>query len=129
MARILVAEDDDDLRLLIALALTREGHDVRTVGDGAAALESCLAGGLDLAVLDVTMPRLTGLEVTARLRSDPVVADLRVLLLSALGTHADRQRGRDAGADDYMTKPFGLADLAHRVEGLLSGDLGEAAHV
>ena len=108
MARILVAEDDEDLRMLVDLVLTRAGHLVHTVGDGAAALEACLAGGVDLAVLDVMMPCMTGLEVTERVRADPSVSGTRILLLSALSTHEDRHRGRDVGADDYMTKPFDL---------------------
>ncbi|GEP39090.1 hypothetical protein NPS01_27530 [Nocardioides psychrotolerans] len=125
MARILVADDNDDLRVLLEIALTRDGHVVETVADGAAALSACSTNDHDLAVLDIMMPLMSGLEVTERVRADPAVS-MRILLLSALGTSEDRQRGYDVGANDYMTKPFGLVDLVDRVRGLVGDELSTA---
>lgn len=125
MARILVADDNLDLCELIEIALTRDGHVVTIVTDGSAALTACLTNDHDLAVLDIMMPLMSGLEVTERVRADPTVS-MRILLLTALGTRDDRQRGYDVGADDYMTKPFGLVDLVERVRGLIGDELSIA---
>ncbi|WP_309647988.1 response regulator [Nocardioides sp.] len=125
MALILVADDNDDLCALIELALQRDGHVVTTASDGAAALTACLTNDHDLAVLDIMMPLMSGLEVTERVRADPSVS-MRILLLTALGASDDRQRGYDVGADDYMTKPFGLVDLVERVRGLVGDELSIA---
>ncbi|MDO9455437.1 response regulator transcription factor [Nocardioides sp.] len=128
MARILVADDDDDMRLVLQIALEQQGHTVTLASNGTDALAVCLAGGIDFAMLDVTMPGLEGPEVVARVRADPEHQGLPILLVSANSLYEDINRGLDAGADDYITKPFQTFELHRRVERMvwLSQDIAEA---
>lgn len=120
--RVLVADDEDDIRALVALAVGKAGCTVvASVPDGAAALVAARAEAPDLAVLDVSMPEVTGLEVCAALRSDPVTAGVRILLLSAGASLDDVARGLAAGADAYLAKPFQVAALVHQVRALTVG--------
>ena len=119
MARILVADDDVDIRELVEFKLSTLGHDVVAVGDGAAAIEACRAQRPDLAVLDVMMPGVSGLEAIQAIRATPELADLPVILLTARAQESDVETGFDSGADDYVTKPFSPRELAERVESLL----------
>jgi len=114
---ILVAEDDQDVAGSLEAALTRDGHTVVTVADGVAALYEAGRSRPDLIVLDVLMPRLDGLEVCRRLRAaeDPTA----ILILTARDLVQDRVAGLDAGADDYLVKPFALDELRARVRALL----------
>jgi len=117
--RVLVADDEDDIRALVALAVTRAGCTViGSVADGTAALGLARAELPDLAVLDVSMPGATGLEVCAALRSDPVTAGIRILLLSAGASLDDVAAGLAAGADAYLAKPFQISGLVHQVQAL-----------
>ena len=101
--RVLVADDEDDIRALVALAVRKAGCEViASVADGAAALASARADLPDLAVLDVSMPGATGLEVCAELRADPATAAIRILLLSAGASLEDVAAGLAAGADAYL---------------------------
>lgn len=117
MARILLAEDDPDIAMLVQFKLEQAGHEVEHAADGRAAIEAYEANPADLAVLDVMMPRVDGLEVTRILAGkDPRP---RILVLTAKGREDDVEAGFDAGADDYLTKPFSPRELASRVERLL----------
>ena len=120
MARILVADDDVDIRELVEFKLTTLGHDVVAVADGAAAVEACRAERPDLVVLDVMMPGVSGLDAIRSIRADPALADLPVILLTARAQESDVETGFDSGADDYITKPFSPRELASRVQALLS---------
>ena len=120
MARILVADDDVDIRELVEFKLSTLGHEITAVADGAAAVEACQASRPDLAVLDVMMPGVSGLEAIRAIRADPGLADLPVILLTARAQESDVQSGFAYGADDYITKPFSPRELAARVEALLS---------
>ena len=120
MARILVADDDVDIRELVEFKLSTLGHDVVAVADGAAAIEACRAERPDLAVLDVMMPGVSGLDAIRAIRADPALADLPVILLTARAQESDVETGFDSGADDYITKPFSPRELASRVQALLS---------
>ena len=120
MARILVADDDVDIRELVEFKLSTLGHDIVAVADGAAAVEACQANRPDLAVLDVMMPGVSGLEAIRAIRADPRLADLPVILLTARAQESDVETGFDSGADDYITKPFSPRELASRVEALLA---------
>ena len=124
---ILVADDDEDILQLVALRLSRTGYDVLTARDGAAAIELAFARKPDVAVLDVTMPRLDGIEVMHALRSKEGMAAIPVLLLTARAQPADVERGLAAGANDYVTKPFSPEVLAQRVASLLeiAGEMAE----
>ena len=114
--RILFAEDDARLGALVTRVLREEGHVVEWVRDGDAAVAHLADGGFDLAILDVMMPGRDGFRVAAgrRARGDPVP----ILLLTARGTVDDRVRGLDAGADDYLVKPFAMPELLARVRAL-----------
>jgi DNA-binding response OmpR family regulator len=116
VARILVADDDDDMRLVLQIALEQQGHVVTQVDNGTDALEVCLSGDIEVAMLDVTMPGLEGPEVVARVRADPDRKGLPILLLSANSTIEDIDRGLEAGADDYLTKPWQTFELQRRIE-------------
>jgi len=115
--RILLVDDDPGIRLSIQRALEFEGHEVRTAEDGVLALEAIAQETPDLVVLDVTMPRLDGLGVCRRLRTDG--NDVPILVLTARQGVSDRVAGLDAGADDYLAKPFALEELLARVRALL----------
>jgi DNA-binding response OmpR family regulator len=120
VARILVADDDVDIRELVEFKLSTLGHDVVAVSDGQAAIEACQAQRPDLAVLDVMMPGVSGLDAIRAIRADPLLADLPVILLTARAQESDVETGFDSGADDYITKPFSPRELASRVQALLS---------
>lgn len=120
MALIVVADDDVDIRDLVEFKLATLGHDVVSVADGSAAVSACREHRPDLAVLDVMMPGLTGLEAVRELRADTGLHHIPVILLTARAQQSDVQTGYDSGADDYITKPFSPKDLASRVEALLS---------
>ncbi len=118
---VVIADDDADIRLLVGVAARRAGASIEaTVSNGAAALQAIRAIRPDLAILDVAMPELTGLEVCRSLRMDPATAHTRVMLLSA-AVHQDAIRaGSDAGADLYVHKPFSPRSLAGQIEELLA---------
>ena len=120
VGRILVADDDEDIRDLVAFRLQLEGHEVHIVGDGALASKSVAEFEPDLVILDVMMPRLGGLELCAELRSSVGTERLPVLLLSAKARESDIEAGFDAGADDYLVKPFSPRELARRVRVVLA---------
>lgn len=109
---VVIADDDTDIRELVTIAAIRAGLDVvATVGDGIAALEAIIRLKPDLAILDISMPELTGIEVCRAVRNDPTIIDLRILLLSASVDDSARTLGSSAGADHFMAKPFSPRDL------------------
>ena len=120
MTRVLVADDDADIRDLVQFKLTQSGFDVAAVGDGQTALEAVLADPPDLLVLDLMMPRLTGIEVCQALRSDDRTATVPVIMLTAKAQEADVTRGFGVGADDYVIKPFSPRELLTRVQAVLA---------
>ncbi|MGY1914355.1 response regulator transcription factor [Blastococcus sp. SYSU DS0973] len=121
--RVVVADDEDDIRDLVTLAVRKAGCQVVTSApDGTAALAAARAQLPDLAVLDVSMPGMTGLEICAALRADPATAAIRILLLSAGASPDEVARGLSAGADAYLAKPFTVAGLVHRVRELTVGE-------
>ncbi len=114
-SRILVVEDDARLAATLDRVLTAEGHQVELVGDGLEALRRAREQPFDLVVLDIMLPSLDGLGVCRRLRA---TAQVPILLLTALGGTEERVRGLDAGADDYLVKPFAYEELLARVRAL-----------
>jgi DNA-binding response OmpR family regulator len=116
-AHILVAEDQTDIRDLLVMNLRSAGYEVSAVGDGEQALAQQLANPSDVLVLDLMMPKMDGLEVCKALRAKGSAAP--ILMLTAKSTELDRVLGLELGADDYLTKPFSLAELLARVKALL----------
>ena len=127
MTTVLVVEDEANISTTIKFNLEREGFDVHTAADGEQALESARRLRPDLVILDLMLPLLSGTEVLRRLRRD---SDVPVILLTARSAEADRVHGLDLGADDYITKPFSVAELLARVRAhLRRRTAAEAAHV
>ncbi|PKV86104.1 DNA-binding response OmpR family regulator [Streptomyces sp. TLI_146] len=125
MTRVLLAEDDASISEPLARALRREGYEVEVREDGPTALDAGLQGGADLVVLDLGLPGMDGLEVARRLRSEGHTVP--ILVLTARADEVDTVVGLDAGADDYVTKPFRLAELLARVRALLRRGATEPA--
>jgi DNA-binding response OmpR family regulator len=128
--RILVVDDEVDLAEAIGRGLRREGYAVDLAFDGEEALEKAAVNAYDLICLDVTMPRMDGLEVCQRLRDEPHHGEApRVLMLTARDSIDDRILGLDSGADDYLVKPFAFGELAARVRSLLRRDASKGTSV
>ena len=120
MTLVLVADDDADIRDLVAFKLEQSGLEVIAVEDGQAALEQARSRQPNLAVLDVSMPGLSGIDVCRMLRADPVTAGMLIIMLTARVQEHDVEGGFSAGADDYVTKPFSPRELVSRIQALLS---------
>lgn len=116
---VLVADDDPDILALVRFRLERDGYEVLSAPDGEAALDLALARTPDLAVLDVMMPRLDGYELTRCLREYGPTTSIPIILLTARVQEPDLERGFDAGADDYVTKPFSPQALGERIQAAL----------
>jgi DNA-binding response OmpR family regulator len=124
-ATILVVEDDPSLLAGLALNLRKAGYRIRTAADGTAALASLESERPDLVLLDLMLPGVDGLEILSRIRSSD--ASLPVVVLTALGGEDDKIRGLDVGANDYVTKPFSIAELIARVRAALRARAAAAA--
>lgn len=113
---VIVADDDADVRTLVAIAVSRAGFElIDELGDGDSAWEAIETFVPDLVVLDVAMPGKTGIELTRLIRADERLRGIRVILLSAAIDEADQRFGLDAGADEYLVKPFSPRALADRL--------------
>jgi two-component system, OmpR family, response regulator RegX3 len=115
-ARILLADDEKDLLETVSYALRHDGLEVECVEDGEAALAAGRSGAYDLVLLDVMMPKLSGIDVCRTLRNE---SDLPIVMLTAKDAELDRVLGLELGADDYVTKPFSMAELLSRVRAVL----------
>lgn len=118
-ARVLVADDEDDVRDLVVYRLSRSGYDVVEALDGEEAFRLATEQTPDLIVLDVMMPRIDGYELTRRLRAEPATSRVPVILLTARTQENDVSQGFEAGADDYLKKPFNPDELVARVRAVL----------
>ncbi len=114
--RILLADDEPDIVTPVSYALRADGFDVDAVTDGVRALEAARTGDYDLVILDVMMPKLQGTEVCRRLRAESIVP---IIMLTAKDAEIDRVLGLELGADDYVTKPFSVRELASRIRAVL----------
>ena len=117
--RVLVIEDDDALATLVQYNLEKEGYDVAVAGDGEEGLVQIDERLPDLVILDWMLPKVSGIEVCRRLRSRPETRNIPIIMLTARGEESDRVRGLDTGADDYLTKPFSVPELAARIRAVL----------
>ena len=124
MAKILIAEDERDIRDLIIFTLRFAGHDVIAVVNGEEAVEKALAEKPDLVLMDVRMPRMTGYEACKKMKSEPSIKDIPVVFLSAKGQEAEVHAGLEAGATEYIIKPFSPDQLTDRVKVIL-GQFGK----
>ncbi len=120
MPRILVAEDEKDIRELIAFTLRFAGFDVLLATNGAEAVEVAEAERPDLVILDVRMPRMSGYEACRRLKENPQTASLPVVFLSAKGQDSEIQQGLASGAEEYILKPFAPDELIQQVRSILN---------
>ena len=125
--RVLVVEDDPPVRRMLERSLAAEGFDVRAAADGGAALAMAADSAPDLVVLDVTMPGLSGTDVCRRLREKGLSGG--VLMLTARDAVEDRVRGLDAGADDYVVKPFAIAEVVARLHALTRRGRDQSARI
>jgi DNA-binding response OmpR family regulator len=116
---VLAADDDEDILALVAFRLERSGYTVIQARDGQEALDLALSEKPDLAVLDVMMPKLDGFELTRRLRSEQATSSMPIILLTARAQDTDVAQGFQAGADDYLRKPFSPQELRTRVQAVL----------
>ncbi len=122
MATVLIVEDDEGIAMPLVRTLGREGYDVERVSEGSTAVTKALDGSVDLMILDLGLPDIDGLEVCRQVRAGGYGGG--VLILTARGGELDRVVGLDVGADDYMSKPFGLAELLARTRALLRRSAG-----
>ena len=119
MPKILIAEDEPDIRELVAFTLRFAGYEVVTASNGEEAVEIATAEMPDLALMDVRMPRMTGYEACQQIKADPQVQNIPVVFLSAKGQDSEIQTGFAVGASEYLLKPFGPMELTQRVNELL----------
>src|SRR6476659_2584681 len=112
---VMVIEDHPDQRDLLAIVLQREGYRVITAANGVEALEKLQHETVQIALSDIMMPKMDGFELINRIRKDPSLKNLYVILITARMQEGDRVRGLDLGADDYITKPFSFSELLARV--------------
>jgi DNA-binding response OmpR family regulator len=120
MAKILIAEDEKDIRELIVFSLTFAGFDVVPAVDGQDAVEKALEAKPDLIMMDVRMPRMTGYEACAKMKTMDEIKDIPVVILSAKGQESEIQTGLNAGAYEYILKPFAPDELIQRVKDIIS---------
>ena len=117
--KILIVDDEPNIVISLEFLMRREGFEVAVARDGEEALGSIAQKQPDLVLLDVMMPKINGFEVCERLRADPALAEMRIVILTAKGREAEIKKGLSLGADGYITKPFSTRDLVVQVKNLL----------
>jgi CheY-like chemotaxis protein len=120
MAKILIAEDEPDIRDLVSFTLKFGGHTVIAVANGEEAVAAAKANQPDLILMDVRMPRMTGYEACEVMKADPLTAGIPVVFLSAKGQESEIRTGLEAGAAEYLLKPFAPMELSAKVDELLA---------
>ncbi len=120
MAKILIAEDERDIRDLVAFTLRFAGYEVFAASNGEEALDMASKVNPDIILMDVRMPRMTGYEACRAMKADPDLKDIPVVFLSAKGQESEIQQGLDAGAEAYLLKPFAPDQLTSRVKEILA---------
>lgn len=118
--RVLVVEDEDNIATALEFLITREGYRHDRVASGAEALPRIRATQPDLVLLDVMLPEVSGYEICSGIRTDPALARIKVLMMTARGSAQERKRGMELGADGFISKPFELKDLRAEVRRLLA---------
>ncbi|MCK2182919.1 response regulator transcription factor [Halomonas getboli] len=124
MTKVLVVDDEPNIVLSLEFLMQQAGFEVMTAEDGETALTRVAETRPDLVLLDISLPGIGGFDVLERLRADPDLARLPVIMLTAHGREVEREKGLALGADDYVTKPFSTRELVERVKALL-GEAGQ----
>ncbi|MGI5894684.1 MAG: response regulator transcription factor [Candidatus Merdivicinus sp.] len=119
MSMIYIVEDDDNIRQLVSTALQAFGYEVTAFENATACLDTLQQSTPDLLLFDIMLPDMDGIEAVRQIRKNPAFADLPIMMLTAKNSELDKVTGLDAGADDYLTKPFGILELKARVQALL----------
>ncbi len=119
--RVLVVEDEDNIAIALEFLITREGYAHDRVASGAEALPRIRDTRPDLVLLDVMLPEVSGYDICTGIRTDPALAAVKVLMMTARGSAIERKRGMELGADGFISKPFELNDLRSEVRRLLAG--------
>lgn len=119
--RVLVVEDEDNIAAALEFLMLREGYAHDRVSSGADALPRIRATQPDLVLLDVMLPEVSGYEICGHIRTDPALAGVKVLMMTARGSALERRKGMELGADGFISKPFELKDLRDEVRRLLAG--------
>jgi CheY-like chemotaxis protein len=120
MARILIAEDEPDIRELVAFTLRFAGHEVTATANGEEAIQQASLLIPDIIIMDVRMPRMTGYDACRAMKADKLLKDIPVVFLSAKGQDSEIQTGLDVGAEEYLLKPFAPDQLAERIKAILA---------
>ncbi len=120
MAKILIAEDEPDIRELVAFMLRFAGYEVMAASNGEEAVQAATHEVPDLVLMDVRMPRMTGYDACRIMKANPTLRDVPIVFLSAKGQEAEIQSGLEAGAEEYLLKPFSPDELTNRVRTILS---------
>ncbi len=117
--KVLVVDDEEYIQHILSFSFGAEGYDVVTASDGEEGIDKARNQKPDVIVMDIMMPKMDGYEACKRLKSDPQTRNIPVILLTAKGRDTDRKLGSEAGADDYVVKPFSPGRLIERVEGIM----------
>ncbi|RBP05589.1 response regulator transcription factor [Rossellomorea aquimaris] len=120
MAKILIAEDEEVLRMLMVDTLEDEGHELDEAADGREAVDHIMENDYDLILLDYMMPLLTGLEVIERVRNSPEKSTVKIMMVSAKSQQSDKDLVLKSGADYFIAKPYSPAELVQRIEDILN---------
>jgi DNA-binding response OmpR family regulator len=120
--RILVVEDEDNIAIALDYLMTREGYEQHRIASGAGAVDLIRQMRPDLVLLDVMLPEVSGYEICQKVRMDPELAGVRILMMTARGSAMERRKGLAMGADGFISKPFELKALRAEVRRILSGD-------
>jgi DNA-binding response OmpR family regulator len=126
--RILIADDEPHIVLALEFLMKKEGYEVQTAVDGESALHAVKKSRPDLILLDIMMPNFDGYEVCQRIRSDPSMKDVVIIMLTAKGREVEREKGLALGADFYITKPFSTQEVVQKVREVLAGLRRPEAH-
>jgi DNA-binding response OmpR family regulator len=125
MHRILIVDDEPNIVLALELLMKKEGYEVHAVDDGERAVQAAKELRPDLILLDIMMPKMDGYEVCQRIRSDALLKDVSIIMLTAKGREVEREKGLALGADHYITKPFSTRQVVMKVKEILTARSGQ----
>lgn len=125
MHRILIVDDEPNIVLALELLMKKEGYEVHAVDDGERAVQAAKELRPDLIILDIMMPKMDGYEVCQRIRSDALLKDVSIIMLTAKGREVEREKGLALGADHYITKPFSTRQVVMKVKDILAARSGQ----